>query len=191
MARTQQRAAEAARQPLSPESARRFGAVVLPHLDAAFNLARHLMRNADDAEDAVQEACLRAMRYFEGFRGGDGRAWLLSIVRNTCFTELRRRRASAATTEFDEEIPGVPEGEPAPEADLVRRATAASLQQALEELPLVFREVIVLRELEDFSYKEIAQVAGVPIGTVRSRLARARAQLQRALQDVAGSRSSR
>ncbi len=187
MAKTRERRAEGSSPPLTPESARRFAAVVLPHLDAAFNLARHLMRNAADAEDAVQEACLRAMKYFEGFRGGDGRAWLLSIVRNTCFTQLRQRRADAGTTEFDEEIHGVAEGVPAPEADLERRAGAATLRAALEALPLVFREVVVLRELEQLSYKEIAQVAGIPIGTVMSRLARARAQLQRALPDPAES----
>ena len=171
MARNQERPAAEPPRPLAPRDAERFAAAVLPHLDAAFDLARHLMRSDADAEDAVQDACLRALRYFAGFRGGDGRAWLLSIVRNTCFT-LLRRRGGVTTTEFDEEIHGAPEGDPAPETDLARRATAAALQAALEELPLVFREVVVLRELEELSYKEIAQVTGAPIGTVMSRLAR-------------------
>ncbi len=181
MARTQGPGPEEAPPPLSPHELERFERAVLPHLDAAYNLARHLVRNADDAEDAVQEACLRAMRYFGGFRGGDGRAWLLAIVRNACYTQLRRGRADAAATEFDEEIHTAAGDEPAPEADLARKLTAESLERALERLPLVFREVIVLRELEDLSYTEIAEIAGVPIGTVMSRLARARARLQRDL----------
>lgn len=166
---------------LTPEARRRFDAEVLPHLDAGYNLARHLMRDAEDAEDVVQEAFLRAIRHFSGFRGGDGRAWLLAIVRNACFTELRRRRASGERVVFDEELhtdSGVKSG---PEADLDRMVAADSLEAALAEIPVEFREAVVLRELEEMSYKEIAQITGVPVGTVMSRLARARERLARAL----------
>lgn len=167
--------------PLSPEARKRFDAEVLPHIDAAYNLARHLMRDAQDAEDAVQESCLRAIRHFAGFRGGDGRAWLLAIVRNACFTELRRRRAAGERVVFDEEQHTEADPTPGPEADLDRAIAAGSLDAALAQLPIEFREALVLRELEDLSYKEIAQVAGVPVGTVMSRLARARERLSRIL----------
>ncbi len=154
----------------------RFDEVVLPHLDAAYNLARYLLRNPHEAEDAVQDACLRAVRHFGGFRGGDARAWLLRIVRNTCFTLLRRRRAGGESVEFDEQVHAL-DDRAGPEADLARALATESLREALDRLPAEFREVIVLRELEGLSYKEIAQVAGVPIGTVMSRLSRARDQL--------------
>ena len=170
------------------ESAR-FEAVVLPHLDAAYTLARYLTRNGPDAEDVVQEACLRALRYFEGFRGEEGqsaRAWLLAIVRNTASTWRRRGRAEALTTEFDEAQHSDAIADEHPEAALVRRATTESLGRALDQLPAEFREVIVLRELQGLSYKEISDVAGVPVGTVMSRLSRARARLQQALHDEEG-----
>lgn len=155
----------------------RFDEVVMPHLDAAYNLARYLLRDPHQAEDAVQDAFLRAFRHFGGFRGGDSRAWVLRIVRNVCFTLLRRARASGERMEFDEAVHGV-DDHAGPEADLARTMATESLRERLDLLPPEFREVIVLRELEGLSYKEIAQIAGVPIGTVMSRLSRARAQLQ-------------
>jgi len=168
-------------QRLSPREMQRFTECVLPFLDAAHNLARYLLRDAHQAEDAVQEAFLRAIRHFHGFRGVDGRPWLLSIVRNTCFTQLRRRRSGGDRVEFNEEMHS-PEGETSePEAMLANTIAAESVHEGLDRLPAEFREVLVLRELEGLSYKEIAQVAGVPIGTVMSRLARGRKQLLLAL----------
>ena len=157
----------------------RFEAVVLPHLDAAYTLARYLMRNPQDAEDVVQDACLRALKYFEGFRGEEGisaRAWLLTIVRNTANTMHKRHRPDALTTEFDENQHSDEVADDQPEAK-------ETLGRALERLAPEFREVIVLRELQGLSYKEISDVAGVPVGTVMSRLSRARARLQQALRE--------
>ena len=171
---------EGTRPALSERELDRFHESVLPYLDAAYNLARHLMRDAHEAEDAVQESFMRALRHFGGFRGVDGRAWLLAIVRNTCFTQLRRRPGSEKV-EFDEEVHTAANETSGPEADLARTIAAESLREGLERLAVEFREVLVLRELEGLSYKEIAQVAGVPIGTVMSRLARARRQLMQAL----------
>jgi RNA polymerase sigma-70 factor (ECF subfamily) len=168
----------------------RFETVVLPHLDAAYTLARYLTGNAHDAEDIVQDACLRALRYFDGFRGGEGtgaRAWLLTIVRNTAYTWRRRHRADALTTEFDElEHSQAVAGED-PEEVLLQVPAGETLRRVLASLAPEFREVIVLRELEGLSYKEISQVAGVPVGTVMSRLSRARARLQVALRNEEGS----
>jgi RNA polymerase sigma-70 factor (ECF subfamily) len=166
---------------LSPQEMARFTEGVLPYLDAAYNLARYLLRDPHEAEDAVQEAFLRAIRHFDGFRGGDGRAWLLSIVRNACFTLLRRRRSGGDKVEFDEAIHSPEREGSGPEADLESALAADSVRAGLDRLGAEFREVIVLREMEGLSYKEIAQVAGVPIGTVMSRLARARRQLMVAL----------
>ena len=164
-----------------PNKFSRFDEVVLPHMDAAYNLARWLMRNEDEAADAVQDAMLRALRFINGFRGGDGRVWLLAIVRNTCFSRLKSGKTRAIESEFDDEIHS-PEPEAAnPELLLERSRDQEALRHALEHLPEEFREIIVLRELEGLAYKEIADVAGVPIGTVMSRLARARKALQRAL----------
>ena len=165
---------------LSPRELDRFNECVLPYLDAAHNLARYLLRDAHDAEDAVQDAFLRAIRHFDGFRGVDGRAWLLSIVRNTCLTRLGRR-AGSENVEFDEEIHTGEERGSGPEVDLAREAATESVREGLGRIAVEFREVLVLRELEGLSYKEIAQVAGVPIGTVMSRLARGRKQLLLAL----------
>ena len=159
----------------------RFELSVLPHMDSAYNLARWLTRNGHDAEDLVQESIVRAFQAFQGFRGTDGRAWLLAIVRNVCFTWLRRNRHQELTTEFDEEV-HTPEGDVLnPEKLLLSEGDSARVRQALEELPAEFREVLVLREIEGLSYKEISTVVDVPIGTVMSRLARARGRLQRAL----------
>lgn len=162
----------------------RFEQLVLPHLDAAFNLARWLTRNDQDAEDVVQEACLRALKYFEGFHGGDSRAWLLTIVRNTCYTWLRQNRAHEITTPFDPELHDVESDTDNPERMLLQSVDLQRLRLALETLPVEYREVIVLRELEDLSYKEIAAIANIPIGTVMSRLARARDRLQQCLKET-------
>ena len=166
---------------LSPQDMERFTEHVLPYLDAAHNLARYLMRDAYEAEEVVQEAFLRAVRHFGSLRGVDGRAWLLSIVRNACFTQLRRRRSGGERVEFDEEIHSQEVELSAPEADLANTIAAESVREGLSQLAPEFREVLVLRELEGLSYKEIAQVAGVPMGTVMSRLARGRKQLLLAL----------
>jgi len=155
----------------------RFEAAVLPHLDAAYTLARYLTRNDHDAEDVVQDACVRALKYFDTFRGEQGtsaRAWLLTIVRNTAYTWRKGHRNDALTTEFDETEHSHVVADADPEAK-------ETLSRALERLAPEFREVIVLRELQGLSYKEISDVAGVPVGTVMSRLSRARTQLQRAL----------
>ncbi len=154
---------------------------MLPHLDVAYRLARRLLRHEEDAEDAVQEALLRALRYFSGYRGGSARAWVLAIVRHACYGRLKRPWMRASHAEFDEERHS-PEGASAdPAAGPARDAQAARVREALDRLPPRFREVIVLREIEELSYKEIADVTGVPVGTVMSRLARARARLQRVL----------
>jgi RNA polymerase sigma factor (sigma-70 family) len=166
---------------LTSQELERFNECVLVYLDAAHNLARYLLRDPHQAEDAVQEAFLRAIRHFDNFRGADGRAWLLSIVRNTCFTQLRRRRPEGQKVEFDEALHSPQEESSGPEADLASTITSESLREGLNGLAVEFREVLVLRELEGLSYKEIAQVAGVPIGTVMSRMARGRKHLLRAL----------
>jgi RNA polymerase sigma-70 factor (ECF subfamily) len=155
-----------------------FERQVLPHLDAAYNLARFLMRNDHDAEDVVQEAALRAFRFFEGFRGENSRAWFLSIVRNTAFTALKRNRMDEETVVFDEELHG--DRIPAMDSGIAldRAHDRQTVRAAIEQLPAEFRGAITLRELEGMSYKEIADIAGVPIGTIMSRLARARRQLQ-------------
>jgi RNA polymerase sigma factor (sigma-70 family) len=160
---------------------RRFEQAVLPHLPAAYNLARWLTRNDHDAEDVVQEAYMRAFRYFGAFHGGDSRPWLLGIVRHTCYTWLQHNRGHELMTGFDEEIHS-PDGEATnPETLLLHRTDQLLLRQALEELPVEFREVMILRELDGFSYKEIAAIADLPVGTVMSRLARARKRLQQTL----------
>jgi RNA polymerase sigma-70 factor (ECF subfamily) len=166
---------------LSTQEMARFHECVLLHLDAAHNLARYLLRDPHEAEEAVQEAFLRAIRHFDGFRGVDGRAWLLSIVRNTCITQLRRRRTGGEKLEFDEEIHSPYEEASEPEAAWTHSLTVSSVREGLDQLAVEFREVLVLRELEGLSYKEIAHVAGVPVGTVMSRLARGRKQLLSAL----------
>jgi|ERR1700720_3485262 RNA polymerase sigma-70 factor (ECF subfamily) len=158
-----------------------FEEAALPHLGAAYNLARWLTRDDTDAQDVVQEAYLRALRHFGSFHGGDGRPWLLAIVRNTCYTWMQQNRAPELQTAFDEEIHTLGEDHLNPETRLLKKADNELLRQALEELPAEFREVIVLRELEGLSYKQIADVAEIPIGTVMSRLARARKRLQQSL----------
>ena len=158
-----------------------FETVILPHLDAAYNLARWLTRNDADAEDVVQEAYLRAFRFFGGFHGEDGRAWLLGIVRNTSYTWMQQNRSAQLNTPLDDETHEAESHDLDPEALLLQKADAQMLRQAVEELPLEFREVLVLRELDEMSYKQIAAVADLPLGTVMSRLARARKRLQQIL----------
>jgi RNA polymerase sigma-70 factor (ECF subfamily) len=164
-----------------PDKHLRFEQAILPHLDAAYNLARWLMRNEDEAADAVQDACLRALRFIGGFRGTNGRVWLLAIVRNTCYSRFKRGAIRESETEFDDEIHSAEIETANPEALLERSRDSETLRHALEDLPEEFREIVVMRELEGMAYKDIAEVAGVPIGTVMSRLARARKRLQQAL----------
>ena len=159
------------------ERRRRFEALALPHLDAAFNLARWLARDTQDASDVVQEAFLRAFNSFDGMRGDNARPWLLAIVRNTCFTWLAFNRPGSNQVSYDEQIHGLPDPEADPELLAVRADDRRRVDSAIERLPLEFREVIVLRELEDMSYKEIAAVLAIPMGTVMSRLARGRSLL--------------
>jgi RNA polymerase sigma-70 factor, ECF subfamily len=156
----------------------RFEHTVLLHLDAAYNLARWLTRNDHDAEDVVQEAYLRAWKFFSGFHGGDSRPWLLTIVRRTCYTWLQQNRAHELVTAFDEEHHSLESADSNPETLLLQRLNAEVLRQALDALPVEFREVVVLREMEGLSYKDIAAITDVPQGTVMSRLARARKRLQ-------------
>ena len=161
-----------------------FNEAVLPHLETAYNLARWLTRNDQDAEDVVQEASLRAFKYWKGFSGHDCRPWLLAIVRNTYYSWLRERSVQPELT-ADGEIDDVDDSTLNPEKILLRNANRELLQAALEDLPVEFREAIVLREMEGLSYKEIADIANVPIGTIMSRLARARNRLQIYLMNAA------
>ncbi|HEY7424923.1 MAG TPA: sigma-70 family RNA polymerase sigma factor [Gemmataceae bacterium] len=159
----------------------RFEQVMMPHLAAAYNLARWLTRNDHDAEDLVQEAYLRAYKFFNRFQGDDGRAWLLAVVRNTCYTWLKQHHARELAASFDETVHGAASDALNPEKLLLQKATQQMLREALEELPIAFREVVVLRDLEGFSYKEIASIVDVPLGTVMSRLTRGRGRLQQCL----------
>jgi RNA polymerase sigma-70 factor (ECF subfamily) len=161
----------------------RFEETLLPHLNAAYNLARWLTRNGDDAEDVVQEAYLRAFRAFDAFRGEDARAWLLAVVRNTCYTWLRKK-GERPMEEFDEQAHGAADAAPDAEAVLLNQAALGSLNECLEALPPEFREAMILRELEELSYREISAIARVPVGTVMSRIARGRKRLQQCLAGV-------
>jgi RNA polymerase sigma factor (sigma-70 family) len=154
---------------------------LLPHLDAAYNLARWLVRNKQDAEDVVQEAYLRALRFWGDFRGGDSRPWLLKIVRNTAYTLHHKKRLQELETSFDEGVHSEEASSSSPETLALRSADKRSVRKALEELPMKFREVLVLRELEGLSYKEIAAATGTPVGTVMSGLSRARVMLRQSL----------
>jgi RNA polymerase sigma-70 factor, ECF subfamily len=156
----------------------RFEAIFLPHLSAAYNLAHWLARDRHDAEDVVQEAYLRAFRSFDSFVGENGRAWFLAIVRNTCLTWLKRSRPPQPIARVDETMHAPASGAPGPDRALIESANRELLHRALEAMPIEFREAIVLRELEGLSYKEIAAIASVPIGTVMSRLARGRTLLR-------------
>ncbi len=166
--------------PNDEDKLKRFEEAVLPHLPAAVNLALWLTRGDQDAEDLVQEAYLRALRFFDGFQGGDCRPWLLTIVRNTCYGWLKKQRPHELTAVFDEAVHSDP-GISTPETLLLEALDAQTVKNALERLPLAFREVIVLREIEGLSYRQISEVTEVPIGTVMSRLARGRKRLQEGL----------
>jgi RNA polymerase sigma-70 factor (ECF subfamily) len=161
-----------------------FDEIILPHLDAAYNLAGWLVRNSDEAEDVVQEACLRAFRYFGTFRGGNARAWLLRIVRTTSLTWLQKHRGRQLETEFDEEIHGRGSEDVSAETLLLQRANTQLVEETMRQLPDRLREVLVLRELEGLSYKEIADVVGIPMGTAMSRLSRARERFRHSLSDL-------
>ena len=158
-----------------------FEAVLLPHLDAAHNLAKWLLRNEEDAQDVVQEAYLRAFKSFSGFHGSNGRAWLLTIVRNTSYTLLKRNRAADLTTTFNEEIHQSGDEALSPAIILERSEDADLVRETMDKLPVDFREILVLRHLEGLSYNEIADIVQVPSGTVMSRLSRARGKLKECL----------
>ena len=156
----------------------RFESLLLPLMNDAYNLARWLMKNQEDAEDMVQESYLRAFRFFASFHEGTNcHAWFLRIVRNTCYSALQARKRRENEVPIEEENDRVPDPMPLPPAIFDTKATVEAVREAIEELPVDFREALVLRELEGLSYKEIAEVSGVPLGTVMSRLARARCQL--------------
>jgi RNA polymerase sigma-70 factor, ECF subfamily len=154
---------------------------MVPHLGAAFTLARYMLREATDAEDVVQDAYLQALRHFGGFRGENPRAWLLTIVRRTCYAWLGRQGRFGPTMDPDA-LDELPSGTEDPETLVIRGELQQQVARAVDDLPLPFREVVVLREIQDLSYQEIGAVIGVPVGTVMSRLARARRRLQRALE---------
>ena len=168
------------RRAIAPGFGASFETVIVPHLDAGYRLARWLMRDEHDAEDAVQEASLRAFRYFRTFVGGDGRAWFLRIVRNTCYG-WRRAGSQAPTDPFDEEQHSSARPPADPETLLLQTDHAMLIARALGRLPGRFHQLLVLRELEGLSYRELADVIGIPIGTVMSRLSRAREALRTAL----------
>jgi RNA polymerase sigma-70 factor (ECF subfamily) len=167
----------------APDAARlaRFEQTVLPHLNSAYNLARWLVRNEHDAQDVVQEAYLRAFRFFDGFQGGDGRAWLLAIVRNTGRTWMQQAAKNESAAEFDDDQHSRYAPTPGPEAHMIRQSGIDAVRQCIEELPAEYKETLVMREMEEMSYKEIAEATAVPLGTVMSRLARARARIQTCL----------
>jgi RNA polymerase sigma-70 factor (ECF subfamily) len=167
--------------PSQKEDLTSFEAMMLPHLDAAHNLARWLLRNEEDARDVVQEAYLRAFKSFSGFHGSNGRAWLLTIVRNTSYTLLKKNHAVDLTTPFDEEIHVSGDESRSPATILERSEDAKLMSEAMDQLPAEFREILTLRHQEGLSYKEIADITQVPPGTVMSRLARARAKLRECL----------
>ena len=155
-----------------------FEAVMLPHMDAAHNLARWLLRNEQDAQDVVQEAYLRAFKSFSGFHGSNGRAWLLTIVRNTSYTLLKKNRTADLTTTFDEEIHTTGQESVSPTAILEHAEDAELIKNAMNKLPAEFREILTLRHQEELSYQEIGEILKIPTGTVMSRLARARAKMR-------------
>jgi RNA polymerase sigma-70 factor (ECF subfamily) len=162
----------------------RFENQMLPLMPEAYNLARWFMKNEPDARDVVQDAYLKAFRYFESFHGDSGRAWLLRIVRNVCYDALRARDSQHNIVSLDEETADeVPDSKPSPNALAIQNSTKLRIQEAVDALPLQFKTVIILREFDGFSYKEISEIAGVPVGTVMSRLSRARQQLAILLQE--------
>jgi RNA polymerase sigma-70 factor, ECF subfamily len=176
------------------DKAKRFREAAVPHLDSLYTVARYITRNAADAEDAVQECYLRAFRHFDGLRGTDIKPWLMAILRNVCRAQYARR---SNVVPMEPERDGVDHGIPlwqeeheSPEGGIVRRQDAESVRALLKELPVQFREVVVLRDIEDLSYREIAQAVDVPVGTVMSRLARGRGMLRSAWQRLQGGEMS-
>ena len=167
----------------APPPTASFEQLMLPHLDSAYNLARWILKEPHDAEDAVQEACLRAFRGFGGFRGQDGRAWLLTIVRNVCYTHLRQARREPVEVAFEESVHGAGSDAAEINASDWKELRTEQLDRAMETLRPEFREILVLHDIEGLAYREIATVAGIPMGTVMSRLARAREKLHEALQN--------
>ena len=159
-----------------------FEAIALPLFGAAYNLARWLVRDDHDAEDVVQEAYLRAFKFFGGYRGGDSRSWLLTIVRNTCYTWLQQNRSRELTDPIEDKLDEVGIITENPETRLLQTLDAQRVRQARQELPIEFREVLIMREMEDLSYKQISTIADLPIGTVMSRLARGRKRLRELLE---------
>jgi RNA polymerase sigma-70 factor, ECF subfamily len=168
----------------------RFEREMLPHLDAAYNLARWILKGSDDAQDVVQEAFMRAFRYFDGFHGENAKAWLLKIVRNNCYSWIKDRPRTESMSsdeegslnpEHETALEAAGHGFPAPDARLIEEADRRLLNEAMQALPTVFREILVLREIEELSYQQISDVAQIPIGTVMSRLSRARDLLLRRL----------
>jgi len=168
----------------------RFEEIALPHLGAAYNLARWLLHNEHDAEDVVQEAYLRALKSFSGYYGGDSRSWLMTIVRNTCYTWLQKNRALRLSDPIEEKLDEVGLDFADPEMLLLQSVDAQIVRQSLQELPVEFREIVVMREMEGLSYKEIADIVDIPIGTVMSRLARGRKRLYVLLADRMGKEAS-
>ena len=164
----------------------RFEEIALPHLGAAYNLARWLIHNEHDAEDVVQEAYLRAFKFFSGYYGGDSRAWLLTIVRNTCYSWLQKNRLLRLADPIEDKLDEVGLDFADPEMLLLQSIDSQMVRQALQDLPVEFREVVVLREMEGLSYKEVANIVDIPIGTVMSRLARGRKRLQSLLANRMG-----
>jgi RNA polymerase sigma-70 factor, ECF subfamily len=157
---------------------RKFREIVLPHLADALSLARWLTGSVHDGEDVVQEACIRALKGIDGFEGGNARAWLLAIVRNTCFTWLARHRPKALLLTDDPDIIEAASGtQPSPEAEMISKADAQAVERAIANLPHLSREIVVLRDINGLSYREIGEMLAIPQGTVMSRLARARSQL--------------
>ena len=168
----------------------RFEEIALPHLGAAYNLARWLVHNEHDAEDVVQEAYLRAFKFFSGYYGGDSRAWLLTIVRNTCYSWLQKNRLLSLADPIEDHLDEVGLDFADPEMLLLQRIESQVVRQALQDLPVEFREVMVLREMEGLSYKEIANIVDLPIGTVMPRLARGRKRLHALLANPVGKEAS-
>ncbi len=162
---------------LSEEQAIQFNALVLPHLNAAYNLARWLTRSDHDAQDVVQAAFLRALKFFDGFQGGNAKAWLLTIVRNTFYSSLRDNQHDQENVDFDETMHSTNDHSSFPESVVENRDLNRIINQTLEKLPTSFREIVILKDIEELSYKEIADVVGIPVGTVMSRLARGRKML--------------
>lgn len=162
---------------MAQQDVQRFERIILPHLDDAYTLARYLLRDEHDAQDVVQDAVLRALRFFDGYRGGDARAWLLAIVRNCCLTWQRQYSVDRSTVPFSDEVAASMIDSRSTDAVAIEASDRDAVNRAVAALPMEFREVIVLREVDGLSYKEISDVVGAPIGTVMSRLARARKRL--------------